>query len=305
MKSLSAGLMLVNVATVSALLLGMIGGGLGKSNALLALLLGLAAAVLAFLRTNETSDEVVASETDRTAAQSRHPFRHAWFWILASFFAFFAFRAFCWLLFMDGNQLKVQSLNNLGDLSLHFTYIRTFANGVPLWPENPIHPFSYIRYPAGVDIFNSLLLLLGLDITRGLIWTGLIASAATFYALYRWGGAFTVAGFLFNGGLFQLLHSLGLFDYRGDQVIAWKSLPLTMFVTQRGLLYALPAGLLLLYHWRAKYFPADRTRQRSKHQGLAHLAFLARVVALRHDAAFPCAHLHGAELRGGVPVRGR
>ena len=35
----------------------------------------------------------------------------------------------------------------------------------------------------------------------------------------------------------------------------WKSLALSMLVTQRGLLYALPVGLLLLYHWRAKFFP--------------------------------------------------
>src|ERR1700736_4837749 len=27
-----------------------------------------------------------------------------------------------------------------------------------------------------------------------------------------------------------------------------------MFVTQRGLLYAIPAGLLLLWHWREKFF---------------------------------------------------
>ncbi len=41
-------------------------------------------------------------------------------------------------------------------------------------------------------------------------------------------------------------------DYQGDKSIAWKSLPLAMFVTQRGLLYALPVGLLLLYQWRAR-----------------------------------------------------
>src|SRR5207248_488235 len=30
---------------------------------------------------------------------------------------------------------------------------------------------------------------------------------------------------------------------------------LSMFVTQRGVLYAFPAGLLLLYQWRARFFP--------------------------------------------------
>jgi len=36
--------------------------------------------------------------------------------------------------------------------------------------------------------------------------------------------------------------------------MAWKSIPLSMFVTQRGLLYAIPAGLLLLAVWRAQWF---------------------------------------------------
>ena len=43
--------------------------------------------------------------------------------------------------------------------------------------------------------------------------------------------------------------------------MAWKSLPLAIFVTQRPFLFALPAGLLLMTHWREKFFvpPALRT----------------------------------------------
>ena len=48
--------------------------------------------------------------------------------MLAGCFAFFAFRSFSWLLYIDSNQLKIQSVNNLGDLSLHLAYIRTFAS---------------------------------------------------------------------------------------------------------------------------------------------------------------------------------
>src|SRR4029077_14214502 len=95
-----------------------------------------------------------------------------------------------------------------------------------------------------------------------LIWTGLLGSLATFYAFYRWGGTFGVAGFLFNGGVagFQILNffntsTFGKFsDYQGISAIAWKSIPLSKFVTQRGLLYAIPAGLLLLWHWREQFF---------------------------------------------------
>ena len=114
---------------------------------------------------------------------------------MMSFFAIFAVRSFCNVFFIDGNELKIQSPNNLGDLSLHITYINNFASGVPLWPENPIYVFSKLRYPAGVDLFNSLLLCLGIDVIRGLVWVGLLACAALCYALYRWGGTFTIAGF--------------------------------------------------------------------------------------------------------------
>ena len=168
----------------------------------------------------------------------------------------FAVRSFCWLLYIDGSELRIQSPNNLGDLSLHITLIRNFANGVALWPDNPIYVFSKLRYPAGMDIFNALLCLVHVDLLRGLVWTGLLASLATFYAFFRWGGAFAVAGFLFNGGTagFQFFDKLKFSDYQGVTAIAWKSIALSMFVTQRGLLYAIPAGVLLLWHWRETFF---------------------------------------------------
>src|SRR5438067_2409619 len=140
----------------------------------------------------------------------------------------------------------IQSSNNLGGLALHITFIRNFANGVALWPDNPIYVFSKLRYPAGMDLFNGLLCLVHVDLTRGLVWTGLMASLATFYGFYRWAGAFGVAGFLFNGGIagFQFFKTLKFLDFQGEKTIAWKSIALSMFVTQRGLLFAIPG-------WRA------------------------------------------------------
>ena len=181
----------------------------------------------------------------------------------------FAVRSFCWVLWIDGNNLKIQSPNNLGDLSLHITYIKYFANGVALWPENPIRVFSSLRYPAGIDLFNSLLILLHIDLIRALVWTGLLGSAATFYGFYRWGGAFAVAGFLFNGGLagFEFFRTHQFIDYQAER-IAWKSIPLTMLVTQRGLLYAIPAGLLLLLHWQRKYFSRPTDGKPATRRGL-------------------------------------
>ncbi len=275
MKWLSAGLIFVNLSTVCGLLFGIGGNGLNEQSAIFALVSGAAFALAAYLGTsdpavrqgtvNSPAVEQKAiksgplrpeSVTYEGASPPAKRYRHFWFWLMAACFALFALRSFCWLLYIDGEQLKIQSPNNLGDLALHVTLIRTFGSGATLWPDNPIYVFSKLRYPAGIDLFNRLLYLVHIDLIRGLVWTGLLASLATFYAFFRWGGTFGVAGFLFNGGMagFQVFNTLNFLDYQGDKTIAWKSIALSMFVTQRGLLYAIPAGVLLLWHWREKFF---------------------------------------------------
>ena len=259
MKWLSAGLTFVNLSVVCGLLLGMVGHGLNALSAALALICGVAFAAAAWLG---TSDPDKPGGSGAKFSKSTRRYGKIWLWLAAAFFALFAVRSFCWLLYIDGGDLKIQSPNNLGDLSLHIALIRNFANGVQLWPDSPIYAFSKLRYPAGIDLFNALLCLVHVDLMRGLVWTGLLASLATFYAFFRWGGTFAVAGFLFNGGIagFQFLKTLKFLDYQGTQAdivhrpIAWKSIALSMFVTQRGWLYAIPAALILLWHWRKKYF---------------------------------------------------
>ncbi|HZS17625.1 MAG TPA: hypothetical protein VFA51_06805 [Candidatus Udaeobacter sp.] len=253
MKLLSAGLSFVNFSVICGLLLGMAGHGLNRLSAVLALVCGLAFAVATWLGTSDPAKKF-AAETERSKPTWRY--RKIWFWLVAAVFALFAVRSFCWLLYIDGSELKIQSPNNLGDLSLHITLIRNFANGAQIWPDSPIYALSKLRYPAGIDLFNALLCLVNVDLLRGLVWVGLLGSLATFYAFFRWGGTFGVAGFLFNGGIagFQFLKTLKFLDYQGGNKIAWKSIPLSMFVTQRGWLYAIPAALVLLWHWREKYF---------------------------------------------------
>jgi hypothetical protein len=285
MRWLSAGLIFVNLSTVCGLLLGIVGHGLNKWSALLALISGAAFAVAAYLGTfdpeksnrraglspaspGSTSEELSKRAQRRLQKDEPKstpaPWRYGkiWLWLLGVCFLMFAVRSFCWLLYIDGSELRIQSPNNLGDLSLHLTLIRNFANGVALWPDNPIYVFSKLRYPAGIDLFNALLSLVHVDLLIGLVWVGLLASLAIFYGFYRWGGTFAVAGFLFNGGLagFQFLKTFKFLDYQGaaadiaHKPIAWKSIALSMLVTQRGWLYAIPAGLVLLWHWREKFF---------------------------------------------------
>jgi hypothetical protein len=278
MKWLSGGLTFFNAATFLALLMGILARGLDRPIAIFCII---AALVIGFTAYRTTANVPVrvrkpkqpwvpplpqSKRAQRRAARlgitvaaqpSGWKYRSFWFWVVAACFAVFAFRSFCWLIYWDGNDVKVQSPNNLGDLSLHLTYIKHFASGVPLWPDNPIEPFSKLRYPAGVDLFNAVLTCLQVDVMKGLIWVAIIASIVTFYALYRWGGNFGVAAFLFNGGLasFPFLTTFKFLDYQGANNMAWKSIALSMFVTQRGVLYAFPAALLLLYQWRARFFP--------------------------------------------------
>lgn len=185
-----------------------------------------------------------------------------WGWVPVVLFALFSLRAFLWLVFRQGDELRVLSPNNTGDLPLHIAFIRYFANGAPFWPDSPIFSAGKLTYAAGTDFFNSLLTLAGMDVERGLVWVGLIGAVLTGIAIWRWGGAFTLMGFLCGGGLlgfaafFRDAGEPFFQDYAGIMKFdaAWKSLPLALLVTQRGFLFALPAGLLLLSSWRTKFF---------------------------------------------------
>jgi hypothetical protein len=279
MKWLSAVLTFANLSVVCGLLLGMVGRGLNAFSASLALICGAAFAIAAYLGTSDTAllekaaDKAALKPKPRNGSQPESRpkaatwsalkrYRRVWFWAVAVCFAMFAVRSFCWLFYIDGSDYKIQSPNNLGDLSLHLTMIKNFANGVALWPDSPIYVFSKLRYPAGIDLFNALLSLVHVDLILGLTWVGLVGSLATFYGFYRWGGTFAVAGFLFNGGIagFQFFKTWKFLDYQGTAAdiahrpIAWKSIALSMFVTQRGWLYAIPVGLVLIWHWREKFF---------------------------------------------------
>jgi len=193
-----------------------------------------------------------AFQTDTRPASDAPVFKS---WIVAAMILIFslaAMRAFFWLIYRDGDSWMILSPYNLGDLALHISLIRYLASGVSFWPESPILANSPLVYPVGMDLFNSLTLLAGVPMERGLIWCGLAGSALTAWALLRWAGAFGLAAFLFTGGLtgFAIFsgNDWALRDFGQDA--EWKNAFLTMFVTQRNFLYVVPAGLMLLIHWR-------------------------------------------------------
>jgi hypothetical protein len=238
MKCLSSALAFAFTTVVAAIFLGFLSSGLNPSVTWLAITCGALSAIAAWWTTNPPK-------------RARPGF---WDWLVLAVFALSSLRAFLWVIYSRGDEICVLSPNNLGDLSLHLNLIRYLASGVAFWPESSILSNAPLSYPLGADLLNSLLEICGVDTIRGLVWAGLAGAGLTGYALWSWGGAFGVAAFLFNGGLagFAVLRTLQIDDFQREMV--WKNLFLSMFVTQRGLLFALPAGLLLLHAWRERYF---------------------------------------------------
>ena len=250
----------VSAASLSAFALSLRAGSLSPERAGLGLLFGLAVGVLAFFQTTRAAPRPVTR----------------WEVLLWIVFALFAVRSFCWLLYFDKDLLKVGAPNNLGDICRHILYAKMFAAGEPLWPDHPLHAWALLRYYPGADFFQGMLQSLGCDERRTLTWCGLAGSALAVVALRRWGGSFAISGFLFAGGLagFAIWSTGELKDYQ--MALAWKPLPTAIFLTQRGFLYALPAGLILLAHWRGEFFPRSAPRRVAGTRGAENAAPVAR-----------------------------
>ena len=229
---------MVASAVVCGVILGFLLGGLTQSTAWISLASGMVIGAMAFASTSKR----------------KTPSLTPWDWLMFAVFAIASLRAFLWLIYRVGDEVRILSPYNLGDISLHIQFIRYLASGVSFWPESPILSGTPMVYPLGADLWNSLLLLIGVPLEQGLIWAGLAGAMVTAWALWRWGGAFAIAALLFNGGLagFAIFQTGQISDFQSE--MAWKNIFLTMFVTQRGLLYALPCGLLLLQAWREDFF---------------------------------------------------
>ncbi len=238
MREAGAVLVFVAASVTAAVGLAFPMGGLSRELAVLAMSIGIASSVLAW--------------RGIPPGPRRSP--TPWDIVLLTIFALASLRAFLWLIYPVGDEWRVLSPNNLGDISLHLQFVRYLASGALFWPESPILQGAPLVYPVGSDLFNSLLLCLGVPAEKGLVWVGLLGALLTAWTLWRWGGAFALAALLFNGGLagFAIFQTGHLEDFQAD--LAWKNLFLSMFVTQRGLLYALPAGLLLMDLWRSEFF---------------------------------------------------
>lgn len=219
-------LIFVGTTTLSAALLGLLAGALTPLAGSTSLGLGLVVSTLAFKACSRARTE----EPPTPSA-----------WDLAAFglLAVVALRQFLFLLFEREGVVRTANAYNYGDLPLHITYIASLTRGVHFWPDNPIFTGERLRYPIGMDLWNAILLQLGVPLSFGLKATGLVAAALLGFTLRRWGGGLAIAAFVLSGGI-----NVG--------ALSWLNLFLSLFVTQRGFLFALPAGLLLLLSWRER-----------------------------------------------------
>ncbi len=241
MRGVTAILSGVASAVLAAVVVAWTWGGLHGAGGVVALVVGLATALAVFAIT--------------PASPGRRP-SSFWDWLMIALFTLASARVFFWLIYADGDSWKVLSPNNLGDLSLHISFIRWFAATTHWWPVSPILAGDPLRYPPGSDLFNALLLTGGVPVPQGLICCGVVGAALAGYALWLWGGAVALAAFLFNGGVAGFLVLKTGWGGDPDAQIEWKNFFLTLYVTQRGFLFALPAGLLLLAAWRGETFGA-------------------------------------------------
>ncbi len=232
-------LLAIAASTVVGLILGSFPGGLDRLRAVTSLFLGLLVGCTAFFLTAKR-------ETDPA------PPITPWQAVMMAVFAVASLRGFLWLAYESGDSLQVGSPLNLGDLALHLNLIHHLSSGIQFWPESTIFIEGPMRYPIGADLFNAVLLAAGVPVLLGLVWVGLLGSALTAFALRRWGGALALAALLFNGGTVAFESWPPVFPTSFTEGVEWKNLFLAVFITQRGFLWALPAGLLLLCSWKKR-----------------------------------------------------
>jgi hypothetical protein len=237
------------VSIAAGLLVGL--GVAGLASAVLALLAGsllpwISGAALA----GGAAATVLATRASRGVALGERP--RPWDLAALGLLLLVSARQFLWLTFeRDGSMLALLTYN-YGDLPLHWTYIEFLARGASFWPANPIFTGERLHYPIGIDLVTALLVQIGVPLRVALAALGLLGSALLGLALFAWGRGFAVAAFLFSGGLVGIEAFRAVFGRGEVSNLDWKNLYLALFIPQRGFLFALPAGLLLLWSFRER-----------------------------------------------------
>ena len=124
MRTTLALLVAMGASISAAVIFGLVAGRLTLLIAVAALICGAGAAIFTWVRIPSFSEP------------ARRP--SALDWLVIACFALFALRAFCWLLFVDGEDYSILSENNFSDMPLHLSFINYLARGPNFWPASPI-----------------------------------------------------------------------------------------------------------------------------------------------------------------------
>ena len=240
-----AGLAFAAAAALAATALGLAVGSITGGVAGTSLALGLLVAALLARATQVAS--LATPKAQKPTATERLAVGAAWLALLLA-----GLRQFLWLGLSDGASVTQLNPYDYGDLPLHWSYVSFFAQGASFWPQNPILAGTRLSYPIGSDLLAALFVRLGADTAVVFRVTGVLATIALGVALRRWGGALAISAFVFSGGLALSRFAPGALLRSVDSDLAWKNALLSLFVPQRGFLFALPAGLLLLWSAREK-----------------------------------------------------
>lgn len=170
--------------------------------------------------------------------------------VLSTFVLYAAFRHFAWMLFPMDNRWMTLSATNFGDLPLHINYIRALANGIAFPPRDAIYASELLRYPFGPDLYNALWEQVGVHLQAHILVVGLVTTVVSLILLRSYASWWGIGAFFLSGGLagWEVLSGVSIRDFQS--AIDWKNLFLAMFITQRGMLFALPIGLILLISYR-------------------------------------------------------
>lgn len=144
--------------------------------------------------------------------------------------------------------------NNLGDLPFHLQLVEFFRRGAAFPPMDPTFAGPRLHYAYAMDLWEAVLVRVGLSLTAAFFVTGALCLLTLWMALWRLGGVLLVCAFFFSGGVvlaFDWQQSLG-----PSSTLAWKNLFFAVFLTQRGMMFALPAGLYLIRKWH-RYLTED------------------------------------------------
>ena len=170
-------------------------------------------------------------------------------------------------------------VNNLGDLPLHLQIIGSFAHENNFPPQNPIFDGVRFSYPFMADFLSAIWLRLGLNIEYSMLGQNLLLMCASVLLLrhFAWrllrdrvAVALTPWLVLLSGGLGWtllwnevrdtpqglqsglvglVLQPIHYYTKHDDANLQWGNAIATLFVTQRGLILAVPVAVLVAILW--------------------------------------------------------